>query len=302
MVEIIFPRDGVENAEEISRREEAAYREKIERAARMTIESGAKFVFLAGPSCSGKTTTSLSLAKSLEEKGLRAITFSTDDFFFNGDRAPKNEDGTPNYDAFEHTDSHYILSVLTRLHKNEAALLPVFDFATGCRSDKTVTILPEEHDVFILEGIHALNDAIVNGLPREAKKICFYLDVTCRVRMAGEENFLEPDEVRFCRRLIRDFKHRFADGDRTFSLWKNVLRSEKEILHPYRKNAAFVIETNFSYEIPVEKAEAIELLEKVSPDGGFFNNAEKIKEKLMPFPTLEEALVPKNSVLREFID
>ncbi|MBR2615542.1 MAG: hypothetical protein IKC69_02565 [Clostridia bacterium] len=298
----IFPKDGVDCAEAISLREETHYRESIQKAVRIILMKKARFVFLAGPSCSGKTTTSLSLVRELAEAGLRAMTFSTDDFFFNGDRAPKNEDGTPNYDAFSHTDSRYILSVLNRLCRGETALLPVFDFGTGNRSNQTVSLDPRDYDVFILEGIHALNDVILDGMPKDEPRACFYLDITRGVKMEGFEEPLLPTEVRFCRRLIRDFKHRFADAERTFSLWRNVVASEKEILHPFRKNADFTVETNFSYEIPVEKAEAVQLLDQVKENSAYYGSAQKMKEKLLPFPTLGEEVVPNHSVLREFID
>lgn len=301
MKHAVFPNVEPALAKEIILREEAAYRESIARAVKITLEKDARFVFLAGPSCSGKTTTGKALDEALEAAGKRVVSFSTDDFFFNEERAPLNQDGTPNYDAFEHTDSETILSVLGALSRGEDAQIPIFDFNTGHRSDEVLPISPKDYDVFILEGIHALNDRILEGMPKEEKWVCFYLDVTQGVAMEGQEPLL-PTEIRFCRRLIRDYKHRNAGAERTFSLWKNVIHSEKEILHPFRKNADFTINTNFSYEPAVEKKEVTELLAHVLPKSPYYEKAQAIQKKLLSFPSWEEGLIPENSVLQEFID
>ncbi len=302
MKPMIFPKTAATSPLSLVDRDEQIYRESISRAARMTLEVGARFVFLAGPSCSGKTTTSLSLVSALSDCGKRVLTFSTDDFFFDGIHAPKNEDGTPNYDAFEHTDSAYIISVLLALSQGKKADLPIFNFETGNRESKTVPIDPENYDIFILEGIHALNDRILSAMPKEEKVACFYLDVTQGVQMEGESTYLLPEDVRFCRRLIRDFKHRFADAERTFSLWKNVRHSEAEILHPFRKNALFTITTDFCYEIAVEKDQAVALLQEISPDSPYYEKSRELLCALSAFPSWEKNIVPENSVLREFID
>lgn len=299
---ITFPRNYDKNREEFVDRYETTYQRKIEKAAQLALEKNVRFLFLAGPSCSGKTTTSLSLIKALQKAGKRVLSFSTDDFFFDGKHAPITEDGTPDYDAFEHTDSLFIISTLNRLSRGDMTNLPIFDFSTGTRSKESIHITPSDYDIFILEGIHALNDVILDNMPKDEPYLCFYLDVSCAVQFEGEKNYLAPEEVRLCRRLIRDFKHRFANAERTFQLWKHVIRNEKMILHPFQKNALFTITTDFCYEIAVEKKEISALLEKVDPNGPFFREAKKLQEKLVPFPIWEKDLVPKNSVLREFID
>ncbi len=299
---IIFPRSGTWDKQALVHQYESAYQNKIAQAARLALEKHVRFVFLAGPSCSGKTTTSLELIRALEGAGKRVLSFSTDDFFFNRELAKRNEDGTPDFDTFEHTDSKLIISTLHLLSEGKTTNLPVYDFTIGKRSEQTILVDPKDYDIFILEGIHALNDVILDAMPEKVPYLCFYLDVSSGVKLAGESTFLTADEVRFCRRLIRDFKHRGANADRSFSLWKHVLRNEKIILHPFRKNALFTITTDFCYEIAVEKEEVCALLDKVDPNGPFLKKAKELQKKLAPFPSWERALVPKNSVLREFID
>jgi len=282
--------------------DESHYRNQIQQAAHAAFSQNARFLFLAGPSCSGKTTTSLALAEALIQKGKRVLTFSTDDFFFDQHTAPKNEDGTPNYDAFEHTDSALLISVLQHLAAGKETILPTFDFVSGTRNLCGVFVRPQEYDVFLLEGIHGLNDVFLNCLPGNEPKDSFYLTVTKAVSSSEHAPLLSPEQIRFCRRLIRDFKHRNATAERTFPLWKNVLRSEKEILIPYRKNSLFTIESNFRYEIAVEKNQILPLLEQVPVTSPYYSEARLLIDTVAPFPSLPKEVVPKNSVIREFID
>jgi uridine kinase len=298
----VFPKDGSKNPLALIESEEKRYRDQLDLAAEQIVEKNARFVFLAGPSCSGKTTTSLALRQRLSKKGFRAMTFSTDDFFFDYHVAPKNEDGTPNFDAFEHTDSELLIHCINSLSRNETVGLPTYDFISGYRKKDAFPLSGKDFDIFIVEGIHALNDRILNEIDPSLSTFKLYLDVTKGVKLEESDATLSPERVRFLRRLIRDFKHRNASADRTFSLWKNVLDSEKIILHPFRKNASFTIETNFSYEISVEKQEAFRLLSRVKETSPFYEKALEIKIPLSHFPDLGEELVPENSVLREFID
>lgn len=297
--ELLFPAEYP--AEKIIAREEKRFRDEIAAAAEQALKEGARFVFLAGPSCSGKTTTSLNLIAALEQAGKRVLTFSTDDFFFDESHAERFADGTPDYDAFSHTDSDYIRLVLKQLARGEQAILPTFDFLHGRRGKETVTVEPDSYDIFILEGIHALNDRILSALPNEEKRLCLYLNTNHGIRMDGETDGLSPREVRFCRRVIRDYKHRAANAERSFSLWTHVIEAEEEILLPFRKNADLVLSSDFSYEPAVAKAEVSDLLTRVRRDSPFYEPAEALLKKLKPFPAWSEDLVPKDSVLQEFL-
>lgn len=282
-------------------KEENHYTHQIQACIREILSRKAQFIFLAGPSCSGKTTTALCLEKSLLKEGKKVLAFSTDDFFFAKEKAPLNEDGTPNYDAFSHTDSDLIVSVLDDLSRGKETKIPIFDFLISARVGYK-DVDPKDYDVFLLEGIHALNDKIVSSIAEKAPYACFYLDVTEKVGLDGEEEFLLPEEVRFCRRMIRDYKHRGASLDLTWRLWKNVRRSEEDILHPFKKNASIIISTSFSYEIPVEKGEVLPLLKEVKEGEPLFPKAQRLISILEKFPSLPEEVVPSSSVLREFID
>lgn len=300
---ILFPSPQKQDPLALRDLGEAAYRAGIARATDHILEQKARFVFMAGPSCSGKSTTSRALQDALTEAGKRVFAFSTDDFFFDEDLAPKNEDGSPNYDAFEHTDSHYIRAVLERLWRNEDVILPLFDFLSGKRTTKTVPLKTKDYDVFVLEGIHALNDHILSALPPEAESVRLYLDVTRPVApKQWPEAQLSAQEVRLCRRIIRDFKHRGADGEMTFTLWQHVIRMEKIILHPFIPNAHQILSSDLGYEVAVERDEVLAVLDGIRDESPFYKEALLLREKLMQFPSLPSHIVPEDSVLREFID
>lgn len=296
----VFPENYKAQTAKLVAEDEKNYFDQIQKAAKLISEKEARFVFLAGPSCSGKTTTALTLVNDLEAYGKRVKTFSTDDFFFDQALAKRNEAGIPDYDAFSHTDSRLLISVLTSLCEGKTTSLPIFDFLRGVRMEKTIPLSPEDYDIFIIEGIHALNDAILSEMPKPY--LGLYLTVTKGLTMEGTDVFLPPDKIRFCRRLIRDFKHRNASAEKTFLLWKEVLRSEKDILHPFRKNAVLTLNSNFHYEIAVEKEELSSLLDKVQKTSPFYPEAKSLLETLSVFPMLSEDIVPKNSVLQEFIN
>lgn len=299
---LIFPRENTFSPKELIEKEEKAYHEQIRLAAEAIVNRSIRFVFLAGPSCSGKSTTAFCLGKALELEGKRVLTFSTDDFFFDKERATMNSDGTPNYDAFSHTDSLLIIEILRSLSAGKPTPMPGYDFLTGKRILCRQMVSPLDYDVFLLEGIHALNDVILAGMPENEPYLCFYLDVTKSVQSQAGGGIFSPERIRFCRRLIRDYKHRGASPDLTEKLWRNVVEKEKEILHPFRKNAFSLISSSFSYEISVEKEEVISLLKTVGENCPLYPRAKRILEDLQFFPTLSEQLVPQGSVLKEFID
>ncbi len=294
-----------ENAEMASltaEREEALYENRVDEAARLTLQGGYRFLFLAGPSCSGKSTTAGLLTEKLEQAGKKVFIFSTDDFFRDRKYAPLNPDGSPDYEAFEHSDPDGICAALKDMAQGKDTEIPIFDFQTGNRKQETRHISSAQYNLFILEGIHALNGRFVDFLAPLSPPVCFYLEVQNGVETENGKASLEKNEIRFCRRLIRDAKHRNASAEWTFTLWESVMRSEKEILLPFRKNAKRILDTGFSYEIGVERDQAIPLLESVSPVSPHYKKAQELKEKLSCFSSLPRDIVPTHSVLREFID
>ena len=254
---------------------------------------------LAGPSCSGKTTTAGIIISRMREKGMRVKILSTDDFFFDQDYAPINPDGTRNFEQFSHIDSELLLEVLYNIERKKKVMLPVFDFLTGRRCPEYVPYDPNDDDVVILEGIHALNDKLVGSLdPNMMYGI--YISVSEGLYFGNEELFGKYD-IRLIRRLIRDKQYRNASAERTFGLWKNVIEAEFNYIDPFIKNADIKLSSVFEYEPAVVKDLAIKTLSEITPDSSYYKTANELIRKFDEIPSVDTCVVPSDSLLREFI-
>ncbi len=283
----------IENAEK-------RYRDIIsEISKKIDEDSDRKIVMLAGPSGSGKTTTAGKIKEKLEEMGHSAYTVSLDDFYKNIGEGPKNEDGTNDFESIESLDLDLIHKCLAELITKSESSLPIFDFMTGKRKEKTNHIRLEKDDVIIVEGLHALNPTIVNTLP-EKNLYKIYISVRSRI-YDGEEVVLSKRNLRFIRRMTRDFKFRNSPVEHTYDLWPKVTRGEDLYLFPFEDNAHFKINSVHIYEPCVFKKEAIELLSAVEKASPNYENARMLISALEKFPEIEKSAVPKSSLLREFL-
>jgi len=278
---------------------ENEYEERITPVINKFIADKPALAALAGPSCSGKTTTAGILISRMREKGMRVKILSTDDFFFNQECAPLNPDGTRNYEHFSHIDSELLLEVLHNIEHKKKVMLPVFDFVTGKRCPEYVPYDPCEDDVVIIEGIHALNDKLIGSLDPDLM-YGIYISVAEGYYDGAEELFGKYD-IRLIRRLIRDKQFRNADAERTFGLWKNVVEAEFNYIDPFIKNADIRISSVFEYEPAVVKELAIKTLSEITPDSRYYETAKELMKKFDDIPSIGRSVVPSNSLLREFI-
>ena len=278
---------------------ESLYRNQLsELSERIRKTDGRILVMLAGPSSSGKTTTAVLLKKDLEEKGRHAIVISLDDFYRDQTESYYFEDGTIDYETVRSIDTDYVTVCMENLlHKGEA-MLPVFSFLTKMREDyKKVTV--HEDEIIIVEGLHAISPEITEPLKKE-NMLKAYVSVSSRVYKEGEA-FLSKRDVRFIRRLIRDYRFRHSSVDNTFYLWKGVRMGEDRYLFPYRDRADVKIDSFHPYEICVFKDIAINLLDHTGSDSIYYPTAKELKGKLEEFVSLSETAVPDGSLLKEFI-
>jgi len=263
-------------------------------------EDDVNIAVLAGPSCSGKTTSTNILSKELEKSGRNVTLISTDDFFKDRGTVPPDETGAPNYDNFNYVDSDYLFSVLNDISKGKAVKLPQYDFLTGCRKKDYIDYSPKAKDLLIIEGIHGLNDLIVNSL-NKASFIGIYICVKDEYIIDKKIVFTQRD-IRFLRRICRDFKYRGASPETTFYLWKNVIWGEDRFITPFIKNANMFISSNFEYEPFIIKQEALELLRSIKEDSTYHDSASVLINKLESIPEINPTLLPETSLLNEFID
>lgn len=265
----------------------------------ISARKGRVLVMLAGPSSSGKTTTAKLLADGIRKHGRGATVISLDDFYLGKEVSFTFEDGTVDYETVKALDLECINKSMHALLDKGEGMIPRFNFKTGSR-DGFVSVKAEDDEVIILEGLHALNPLITEPLADEAM-VRLYISVSSRI--ADESGILmSKRDLRFIRRLIRDFHHRNSDAERTFYLWRGVRMGEDRYLFPYSDRADVKIDSIHPYEVCVFGKKAIKLLDSVGPDSIYYNEACLLKEKAERFIQKERSLVPDTSLLNEFLE
>lgn len=278
---------------------EKAYREKITLIAKEVSEkSGRELVMLAGPSSSGKTTTAKMLKTAIENEGRKAKVVSLDDFYCDQNLVYTFEDGTTDYETVKALDTDLINECLSSLMKNGKAQMPRFSFQTKKREGYE-EIICDRDEIIIVEGLHALNPLITDPHKSESMKK-LYVSVSSRI-YEGDTQLLSKRDLRFVRRLIRDYHFRSSEVEYTFYLWKGVRMGEDRYLFPYSGRADVKIDSIHPYEPCLFKKEALKLLDLIGQDSIYYTSAVSLKEKLSRFETLSESEIPADSLLREFI-
>ena len=277
-----------------------AYRSRVAETAKTIFEAGnKKIVMLAGPSSSGKTTTAALLSKEFELLGARAYTVSLDDFYFSRSigRYPLDENGKPDYESVDALDLELMHRCFSELIGKGESLLPHFDFTVGERIDESRKITLSENDIIIVEGLHALNPAITDKLPAE-NLFKIYVSVSSRVYENEETVLLSKRELRFIRRMVRDYLFRAMPPHRTFEIWESVMRGEDKYLFPFEALADLKLNSFHPCEPCVLSEKAVKLLGEV--EGEFSEKADVLKDKLNLFKKLDCSILPQDSLLREF--
>lgn len=271
-------------------------------AEKVTNSHGHTAIMLSGPSASGKTTTAKKIAQALFEKGVNAFTISLDDFYKNKEDTAILEDGSHDLESVYALDIDLISSTLNRIIETGESELPIFDFTIGRRSDKKGYIELEKDDVIIVEGLHALNPLITENLP-EGRALKIYISVSSRIYGNNQKIILNKRNLRFTRRMVRDFQFRSSSVENTYSLWPVVLRGEDLYLAPYKIYSDIRINSIHIYEPCVFKRVALPLLyEYLERNEGFFEeDAKKLIKGLECFETISASMVPEQSLLREFL-
>lgn len=261
---------------------------------------GCKMIMLAGPSASGKTTTADMLTQTLSALGIKAHSISIDNFYKDQRESPSNHDGTPDYETVHALDLPLWSRCMDELLVKGKTQLPLFDFVTGRRSPQNLALDLGTNDLVIMEGIHALNPLINEAIPHD-KSLRVYISVSSRVYSEDGGVVLSKRNLRLIRRLVRDFRFRASSVENTFRLWESVLKGEDNYLFPYKYNADVFIDSTHSYEPCVFRDLAIPLLQTVPGDCTFCGLAGELIMRLESFEPLPVQMVPKNSLLREFI-
>lgn len=260
---------------------------------------GKKFVMIAGPSSSGKTTFSHRLSIQLMAHGMRPHPIALDDYFVDRDKTPLDEDGKLNFECLGAIDVEQFNQDMMALLKGKTVELPSFNFKTGKREYRgnRKTLGPD--DVLVIEGIHGLNDELSYSLPKESKyKIYISALTTLNI---DEHNRIPTTDGRLIRRLVRDFRTRGASAQRTLGMWESVRRGEEENIFPFQESADAMFNSALIYELAVLKQFAEPLLYNIEKGEPEYFEAVRLLRFLSYFLGVSTEELPKNSIVREFV-
>ena len=250
-----------------------------------------KFVLLAGPSSSGKTTTSKILSTEINKNGYNAMPMSLDDFFVERNETPLWEDGTYNYETSESIDWKLFSKCMQGLLEGKTMDLPTYNFTTGKKEFGKMTKL-EDNTIVIIEGLHALNPIIDQFIPKE-KCYKIYLSVNTEVYFENSQK-LKHYQVRLFRRIIRDLHTRSTSVEDTLKIWEKVRKGELLYISPFIDTAEYLIDSFHPYELGVYKS----ILEHLNSTE---KSLDEVVKMLCETKSLPQNIVPKDSVLQEFI-
>ena len=279
---------------------EALQEAKISQIARTIAENkDKKFVMIAGPSSSGKTTFSHRLSIQLSAHGLRPHPIAVDNYFVNRQDTPLDENGNYNFECLEAIDVKQFNEDMVRLLKGEEVELPYFNFKTGQREYRGDYLKLGKEDVLVIEGIHCLNDKLSSSLPTESK-FKIYISALTQLNI-DEHNRIPTTDGRLIRRIVRDARTRGASAKQTIAMWNSVRRGEEENIFPYQESADVMFNSALIYELAVLKLYAEPLLFSIEPGEPEYNEAKRLLKFLDYFLGIPGESIPSNSILREFI-
>lgn len=260
-----------------------------------------KVVLLAGPSSSGKTSTSLRISLQCKIHGLNPIPLELDNYFVERDETPVLPNGEKDYECLEAMDIELLNKQLAQLIGGEEVIIPRYDFKEGTKHYDTKPLRLKGNDILILEGIHALDPALTPQISDDIKYRIFVSDVSAT---STYDPRIRPTDNRLLRRIVRDFRTRGIAPERNILMWPAVRNGEEKYIFPYQQYADRVFNSTLQYELPLLKYFVTSPLKSISPDSPAYSTAERLLaflENIDPL-TLEAVLtIPSTSIMREFV-
>ncbi len=258
-----------------------------------------KFVMIAGPSSSGKTSFANRLSIQLRTYGLVPHPISLDNYFVDREKTPLNPDGSYNFECLEAIDVEQFNSDMTRLLRGERVEMPEFNFITGKREMKGDYLQLGNNDVLVIEGIHGLNEKMSYSLPAESK---FKIYISCLTTLSiDNHNRISTTDGRLLRRIVRDARTRGASAKRTISMWGSVRAGEEANIFPFQEEADEMFNSAQIYELAVIKPYAEPLLFSIGKDEPEYFEAKRLLKFLDYFVSVDSSMLPRNSIIREFV-
>ena len=280
--------------------QEALLERRIGEIAENIVKKGnVKFVLIAGPSSSGKTTFSHRLSIQLRTYGKIPHPIALDDYFVNRELTPRDENGDYNFECLEAIDVKQFNEDMERLLRGERVELPTFNFKTGKREYHGRYKQLGEEDILVIEGIHGLNPETTYSLPDESK-FKIYISALTSLNL-DEHNRIPTTDGRLLRRMVRDARTRGASARRTIEMWPSVRRGEENYIFPFQEEADEMFNSVLIYELSVLKQYAEPLLYSIEPVEPEYYEAKRLLKFLEYVQGIDSQNVPSNSICREFI-
>ena len=257
-----------------------------------------RIILLAGPSSSGKTTTSRKLSMYLQSFGMHPRALSMDDYFVEREENPKDENGNYDFECLEAVDLKLFDKQVADLLKGEKVTVPTFNFMVGKKEFKEEMQLAED-DILIIEGIHALDTKILTNIPRE-KKYKIYISPLTEINMDNHNRIATTDN-RLLRRIVRDNRTRNYTVEDTISRWGSVRKGEEKYIFPFQDENDATVNSAAIYEMGVLKTYAEPLLYAVDRNSPYYEDARRLLKILKLFLPIPADSIPEDAVIREFI-
>ncbi|WP_346708623.1 nucleoside kinase [Massilistercora timonensis] len=258
-----------------------------------------KFILIAGPSSSGKTTFSHRLSIQLRANGLVPHPIAVDNYFVERDETPRDETGAFDFECLEAVDVKLFNRQLTELLAGKEVVIPEFNFVAGHKEYGNKPKKLGENDVLVIEGIHCLNPRLTESLP-DAHKFKIYISALTQLNV-DEHNRIPTTDGRLIRRIVRDARTRGASAQRTIRMWPSVRRGEERNIFPYQEEADVMFNSALIYELAVLKPYVERLLFGIDRDCPEYVEAKRLLKFMDYFVGIGSEMVPMNSLLREFI-
>ncbi len=258
-----------------------------------------KVVLIAGPSSSGKTTTSKKLDIYLRSKGFNTHPISLDDYYIDLDKRPLDEEGKPDLESIRALDTDLFNKNLSQLLEGKKVSLPTYNFMTRKREYNNNYLQLGENDLIIVEGLHALNDELTMSIDRK-QKYRIYIGPLTQINIDNHSH-IHTSDVRKLRRIVRDSKTRGYGARDTLRNWKDVAKGERQNIYIFQDDVDVVVNSALIYEIGVLKTYVEPLLFNVNEDDPEYPEALRLINFLRNFLPIPSDDVPRDSVLREFI-
>lgn len=289
-----------EGVQDVVLLQEAYMESKIAQIAKDIVDKGGKkFIMIAGPSSSGKTSFSYRLSIQLRALGMRPHPIALDNYFKNREDTPKDENGDYDFECLEAIDIEQFNNDMLALLSGQTVELPSFNFKTGKREYKGDYKRLNENEVLVIEGIHGLNEKMSYALPAESKYKIYISALTAL--NVDEHNRIATTDVRLLRRMVRDNRTRGTSASGTLNMWQSVRRGEEKYIFPFQESADAVFNSALIYELSVLKLYAEPLLFGISKEDPQYYEAKRLLKFLDYFLGMTSEGLPNNSLIREFV-